>query len=860
MNKHKKLFTVITYSLIIAFILSNILFSFYNMITVMADTDPSGGDIPSPNGTVYSCTAVSIAQTNGSGWSIGDPLWCWSGSYESSGNVSAIAKGTGQRIVFETWRDTGNGYYDENGFCWIGEYCMVACVAGPYGGEASTYGNVGDAVNFYFEDGTCLPCIIADAKNQSDAGCTKWGHQMGACVLEFEIEVSCYNNNISEGYGNGVHQTAATGEGQRVVKWENLGCAINGDFDFGAIQSGSIKSGIQDRSLLYSYINSVLHYPLNTGYILGSEEDDEEMNKKNVEVYKGLVKDIRGEGDDSEKYCLYELYGEDIHWYRYCGEASTLPGLGDHIWSAYDQNKLSDLVSFDTILYDSTNYLSCRVYENRPVVLSSEYLDLGYSDPRVLTIVKSTFAGYPYVVGSFEMTISKNLVAFITFLMGDKVLAETKKVIETIEGAKIWTVLQPLILILLGIAMIFFIMSLVGKVKNYVIGRNGSPKDFINRFIIGYICLGCLLMATYNPTKMNDTFYTAITLIDKMYEESLKKSLEDDDVIAVSDSDLVVQAAIWKTAIFEPWCKGQFNGKKYDQLYTTYAVLSDGKSAMKQSNDEVDTSDQTGKAYYNSAKYTGDVYVSIGGGKKVRNWAAYLYSCGSKYHIDYTINDLAEEKVKGSETEYKLNLNDEVYFPNANTTAYDSDIMADTFRVIDAQMNIAPQEYADGTVTANYNNSHTLKHKFMSQGFFMLINCALLLFLLPTIYGRFKNFVLLLVSMVQLIYYSILELFKENQIADFGKSIKNAFFGYFTNTMKMYIMITLYTKLVGNGLFLCIVYIILCIVVLGFNLQDVNTFKNNFRHAKHTAQMKIDNAKATVNNAKDKVSNIGKKS
>lgn len=67
--------------------------------------------------------------------------------------------------------------YDEEGFGRIGNRYVIACT--------TTYGTVGDYVDFYQSDGTIIPCIIGDIKNQTDPGCNQWGHMNGVCVIEF---------------------------------------------------------------------------------------------------------------------------------------------------------------------------------------------------------------------------------------------------------------------------------------------------------------------------------------------------------------------------------------------------------------------------------------------------------------------------------------------------------------------------------------------------------------------------------------------------------------------------------------------------------------------------------------------------
>lgn len=70
--------------------------------------------------------------------------------------------------------------FDSEGFGKIGGRYVIACT--------TTFGGVGDYVDFYQEDGLILECIIGDIKNQNDAGCNEWGHQNGRCIIEFVVD------------------------------------------------------------------------------------------------------------------------------------------------------------------------------------------------------------------------------------------------------------------------------------------------------------------------------------------------------------------------------------------------------------------------------------------------------------------------------------------------------------------------------------------------------------------------------------------------------------------------------------------------------------------------------------------------
>lgn len=89
---------------------------------------------------------------------------------------------------------------------------LIACT--------STFGQVGDKIDFYLDDGTVIPCIMFDTKNQNDAGCTQWGHDDGHCVLEFMVMSDHPSGNPGSTYWmSQLH-------GRRVASATNLGESI----------------------------------------------------------------------------------------------------------------------------------------------------------------------------------------------------------------------------------------------------------------------------------------------------------------------------------------------------------------------------------------------------------------------------------------------------------------------------------------------------------------------------------------------------------------------------------------------------------------------------------------------------------
>lgn len=116
------------------------------------------------------------------------------------------------REVFDKWLAAG-GQYDDGVAVLDGRY-LIACT--------ETFGNVGESVDFYLENGTKIPALIFDTKNPNDPGCNKWGHDNGTNVIEFEVSSNAFRNQYGGNNpgNNGWHMEWA---GSRVASATNLG-------------------------------------------------------------------------------------------------------------------------------------------------------------------------------------------------------------------------------------------------------------------------------------------------------------------------------------------------------------------------------------------------------------------------------------------------------------------------------------------------------------------------------------------------------------------------------------------------------------------------------------------------------------
>ena len=79
------------------------------------------------------------------------------------------------------------GHFDSEGFGRINGRYVIACT--------STYGNVGDYVDFVQSNGNVIKCVIGDIKSSGDVGCTEWGHKDGQNIVEFVVDKDSWYNS-----------------------------------------------------------------------------------------------------------------------------------------------------------------------------------------------------------------------------------------------------------------------------------------------------------------------------------------------------------------------------------------------------------------------------------------------------------------------------------------------------------------------------------------------------------------------------------------------------------------------------------------------------------------------------------------
>lgn len=113
------------------------------------------------------------------------------------------------------------------------------------GALTSTYGKVGDMMLVVEEGNIVYPVIMADTKNQGDAGCNAWGHHYGKCVVEFEVLSSCRRSlyGTSGGYVSDILA-------KPIVKVINLGSVFDSTYYFRNPEQACLDNGLEGYTLL----------------------------------------------------------------------------------------------------------------------------------------------------------------------------------------------------------------------------------------------------------------------------------------------------------------------------------------------------------------------------------------------------------------------------------------------------------------------------------------------------------------------------------------------------------------------------------------------------------------------------------
>ena len=155
-----------------------------------SDTASSSETIVPPSSTTTSTSTTSPGITNASDYTTPD-----------GARHFTIPEGNGERYTYMAWqaitspssnqyrlRETAGMNFDDEGFGRIDGRYVIACT--------TTFGQVGEYVDFKLEDGTILKCIIGDSKGgvNPQYNVSEWGHNNGKNVVEFIVDKNSWYN------------------------------------------------------------------------------------------------------------------------------------------------------------------------------------------------------------------------------------------------------------------------------------------------------------------------------------------------------------------------------------------------------------------------------------------------------------------------------------------------------------------------------------------------------------------------------------------------------------------------------------------------------------------------------------------
>ena len=204
----------------------------------------------------------------------------------TAGTEITLPSGLGKYFTFMGWQcitNTSSTQYklmqesgmpfDSEGFGKINGRYVIACT--------STFGQVGDYIDFYQSNGNVLKCIIGDMKAQEVCAwdpnpANQWGHQNGQVVVEFVVDKSMW-------YTSPLHANPGTSSchpewgGQTIVKAVNGGSwftnpdfvqSLGGD-EPGATQTSTDSSDMQLKVANHAVMSlqkNMSTYPPTAGY------------------------------------------------------------------------------------------------------------------------------------------------------------------------------------------------------------------------------------------------------------------------------------------------------------------------------------------------------------------------------------------------------------------------------------------------------------------------------------------------------------------------------------------------------------------------------------------------------------------
>lgn len=432
------------------------------------------------------------------------------------------------------------------------------------------------------------------------------------------------------------------------------------------------------RSFQKDYFMGILYKKLTDGKGL-FDFDGSELQKR-----KDVNNEIANTDADCKKHSLFDRFGGNVFFEMYLGEEQVKTGLADKVYTAvvHDaQGTFSIADAIDLILRKDAVYTD-TYYQNRPPLKNDG------SDPRVETYQNlggiTTAAAALCGLSNYLLGTSKVIVSIVSYLASGKYVTQVADLLRAFVGSETYQMIASLIKIVLSvgaIALIFFaVRSLLSFLRN--------PKTSLIKFILQLfgclVSMGFILVLITSPTAFINLSEKLLSIGDIVTAQSLADMAKDDEIVSSDSLDNVVEATLWKEAVFKPWVRGTF-GAEYENLYTTYSQMGNKW--------EVDN---------DAASAYGDISVkrSHNEADDVKNWAALAYSCSSIFHL----NSMEKEENSAGE------------WPKATFVGESQYLYTDDFRWIDASYKVGQYKNTEDKNLSEYKDTESHNFDGLIQG------------------------------------------------------------------------------------------------------------------------------------------------
>lgn len=545
-------------------------------------------------------------------------------------------------------------------------------------------------------------------------------------------------------------------------------------------------------SIVGDYFNKVFDVKLTNGKTLvETPEDAQEREQINNNI---------NDGTETITYSLYDRFGGQIKFVPYFGETRISVGIADFFYSKYLKDE-SFTLSKDEIM-DLLNMVAISnnvVYDDRQDILSTEELESGFIDPRVYAYNAVSTNGGEAALGNSMLGVSNFFTTLTGWLSGGSLYNSINDIWAQIMNSGVQDIMQTIAAVVIPLAICVAIIVLVLKMFKIIKGEESGKKVFLNLLSM-CVSLGVVFTLLANPTIVAATITKVVTLFDSVLDSTL--IINSNEVVKSDSTKNVRIAMLWEQTVFEPWCQGMF-GQEYSKLYTQYDTNPD-HIKMAQSKDDVINTWTDGSIKYNSAAITGDINVPIGLNITVKNWAALAWSTQSIYHIDAVNGELASANVET--------------WPKAARTPMNDNIYIDSFRWIDAQLNISPEYHSADEVVQNFSASNNYKQSFVASGAHSLYLSLLLIPILILAIRKLICSVKIVSSGIELCYCSVLNFIMPDRydILSNLKKVGKNIYDLFWWSIVIFLAISIYSSMINISLIGDFVWLLVGIYLIKF--------------------------------------------